>query len=104
MGKCDLIIQPVGARYGFVPEGGEESVLMIQNRIARSVAVTKSTPRYIWMARDLMVEDDRQKQFVDMLREEPATCDGVELVKDSIENLKELLEQRPSFHPPVILK
>jgi len=94
MGKCDLIIQPVGARYGFVPEGGEESVLMIQNRIARSVAATKSKPRYIWMARDLVVEDDRQKQFVDMLREEPATCDGVELVKDSIENLKELLEQR----------
>tara|TARA_B100000700_G_scaffold49379_1_gene52223 strand:+ start:13176 stop:15641 length:2466 start_codon:yes stop_codon:yes gene_type:complete len=94
MSKCDLIIQPVGARYGFVPEGGEESVLMIQNRIARNITAAKAKPRYVWMARDLVVDDGRQKQFVEMLREEPATCKGVELVRDSIENLKELLEQR----------
>ena len=67
---------------------------MIQNRIARNITAAKAKPRYVWMARDLVVDDGRQKQFVEMLREEPATCKGVELVRDSIENLKELLEQR----------
>jgi len=94
LGKCDLVIQPIGARYGLVPEGGDESILMIQNRLARKFSQEKGKPRFIWMSRSLTVEDERQQKFVDDLREEPTHSANVELIKDSIENLKELLEQR----------
>ena len=94
LSKCDVIIQPIGARYGFVPEGAEESVIMIQNRVAREETIKRSIPRHIWMSRELEVTDQRQQEFVDSLRQEPATNKSVELIKDSIENFKELLEQR----------
>ena len=94
LGQCDVIIQPVGGRYGFVPEGGSESVIAIQNRLARQEADSRNVSRLIWVPRELDVEDERQRTFLDALRQEPGDNRRVELVKDSIENFKELVEQR----------
>ena len=92
--KCDVIIQPIGARYGFVPEGGSESVIAIQNRLARAVTDARPVSRLIWVPRDLVVEEDRQREFLEVLRQEPGENRRIELVKDTIENFKELLEDR----------
>ncbi|MEE3373286.1 MAG: protein kinase [Planctomycetota bacterium] len=92
--QCDVIIQPVGARYGFVPEGGNESVIAIQNRLSRVEADRRDVSRLIWVPRELVVHDDRQRTFLDALRQEPGDNRRVELVKDSIENFKELVEHR----------
>ena len=92
--QCDVIIQPVGARYGFVPEGGSESVVAIQNRLARLETDARDVARLIWVPRDLQVEEERQREFLETLRQEPGENRRIELVKDSIENFKELLEDR----------
>jgi len=92
--KCDVIVQLIGGRYGFTPEGADESVLIIQNRLARAVAELRRTPRYLWLDPESEAEDVRQREFLESLRQEPATSRGVEVVRESIENFKELLEQR----------
>ncbi len=92
--ECDVIVQLIGERYGFTPEGADESVIVIQNRLARTFAEDHKTPRFIWLAPGSESEDPRQQDFVESLRQEPATSRSVELVKESIENFKELLEQR----------
>jgi serine/threonine protein kinase len=92
--KCDVIIQLIGSRYGFTPEGADESVVVIQNRMARDAAESHQTPRFLWLSPESDTEDARQQEFVESLRQEPATSRGVEVVRESIENFKELLEQR----------
>jgi len=91
---CDVIVQLIGGRYGFTPEGADESVIVIQNRLARATAESRQTPRFLWLSPGSQAEDERQQQFIESLRQEPATSRGVELVRESIENFKELLEQR----------
>lgn len=91
---CDVIIQLIGERYGFTPEGADESVIVIQNRLARSSAEARQTPRFLWLSPEMKVDDPRQQEFVEALRQEPATSRSVEVVRESIENFKELLEQR----------
>ena len=92
--ECDVIVQLIGGRYGFTPEGADESVIVIQNRLARAAAESRQTPRFLWLSPSSQAEDDRQREFIATLRQEPATSRGVEVVRESIENFKELLEQR----------
>ena len=92
--ECDVIVQLIGGRYGFTPEGADESVIVIQNRLARDAAESRQTPRFLWLSPSSQAEDDRQREFIETLRQEPATSQGVEVVRESIENFKELLEQR----------
>ena len=94
LAECDVIVQLIGGRYGFTPEGASESVIVIQNRLARAEAESRQTPRFLWLSPSSEAEDDRQQKFIESLRQEPATSHGVEMVRESIENFKELLEQR----------
>ncbi|GIS61834.1 MAG: hypothetical protein CM1200mP2_40590 [Planctomycetaceae bacterium] len=41
--ECDVIVQLIGGRYGFTPEGADESVIVIQNRLARPLPITPDT-------------------------------------------------------------
>lgn len=84
----------VGDRYGLVPEDAELSVVAQQNRLAAEESARRKMERIIWMPRGLTPRDERQAAFVRELIEEPAAHQGAEVIQDTIENLKEVLEER----------
>jgi len=92
--SCDLAIHLVGERYGLVPEDAELSIVAQQNRLAAEASAHRSLERVIWLPRTLTPRDDRQAAFVRQLIEDPAAHRGAEVIQDTLENLKEILEER----------
>ena len=88
---ADLAIHLIGRRYGAIPEGGDCSIVELQNRLAAEQAANSSLSRFIWLPKDLKTDDDRQAVFVRALREDANAQRGAELVQDIIEKLKELI-------------
>jgi hypothetical protein len=67
--RAQLVVHPVGGFYGFAPEGGEgKSLVEIQLEISQADARNGDLSRIIWMPDDLVVQEDRQKSFLDRIR------------------------------------
>ncbi len=92
--QSDLAIHMVGGRYGLVPEDSERSVVAQQNRLAAEESGRRNLERIIWMPRNLSPRDDRQTEFVRELVEEPTAHAGAEVIQDTLENLKEFLDDK----------
>jgi serine/threonine protein kinase len=91
---CDLAIHLVGQRYGLVPEDTDRSVVALQNQLAAERSALVGLERLIWMPRNLQPVDDRQAEFVRQLVDDPAAHRGADVIADTLENLKEILESR----------
>lgn len=63
--NCDLSIHMLGATYGLVPEGTENSKTVIQNSIAADLSLEKGLKRIIWAPPGLEGNDDRQITFLE---------------------------------------
>ncbi|HCD01671.1 MAG TPA: hypothetical protein DER64_14225 [Planctomycetaceae bacterium] len=100
----DLSIHLVGASYGLVPEGSEESIVAIQNRLAADRATESGLERVVWIPQDVEVNDNRQQEFVDELKTSPAMHAGAEIIQDDYTELKEFvldrLEKPPAEEAP----
>jgi serine/threonine protein kinase len=94
LGQCDLAIHMVGQRYGLVPEDTSRSVVALQNEWAAEQSALGGLSRLIWLPRNLQPVDDRQAAFVRQLIEDPAAHRGADVIQDTLENLKEILEER----------
>ncbi len=71
LGKCRLAVYPVGAYYGFVPEGAEgKSVVQIQLELAQMDARNGELGRIIWVPEGLVPQEETQRQFLARLRTE----------------------------------
>lgn len=92
--QCDLAIHLIGQRYGLVPEDTDRSVAALQNQIAAEQSLVTGLHRLIWLPRGLQPVDDRQAAFVRQLIEDPVAHRGADVVQDTLENLKEILEER----------
>jgi serine/threonine protein kinase len=92
--QCDMAIHMVGQRYGLVPEDTNQSVVVLQNQLAAEQSARLGLSRLIWMPRNLQPMDDRQAAFVRLLIEDPAAHRGADVIQDTLENLKEVLEDR----------
>jgi len=92
--QCDLAIHMVGQRYGLVPEDTDRSVVALQNQLAAEQSALVGMERLIWMPRNLRPVDQRQAAFVRQLIEDPAAHRGADVIEDTLENLKEILEER----------
>lgn len=103
--QCKMSIHLIGNTYGEIPEGGERSVVDIQNKIAatRSILVRKDPSvdftRFIWITPHLGNASDRQKNFVENLQRDLSATEGAEIMQSSLEDFKnivreELLEER----------
>lgn len=94
LAKCRLSIHMFGATYSFVPEGGQVSILELQNDLAIERAGRGAFSRLIWLPDRLQVEDPRQKEVVDRLRLDQRVPAGADLLEKSFEDLRTIIADR----------
>jgi hypothetical protein len=92
--QCDLAIHVVGERYGLVPEDSDRSVVAQQNFLAAQQSAATGLERLIWMPRHVQARDERQAAFLRELTIDANAHRGAEVIQDTIENLKEIVEAK----------
>ncbi len=89
-----LSIHLIGANYGVIPEAADRSVVWLQNEVAAERSKSNSFSRLIWMPERLEGIEDRQRQFIDYLKNDPAAQQGADLLQTSIEELKTYIQDK----------
>lgn len=89
--RCQVFVHLIGGSYGFVPEGTKKSVGELQHEIAAQRLSRGEFTHLIWMPKDLKCDDERQSEFIKRLENELGYEHHAELLKTSLENLKELI-------------
>jgi hypothetical protein len=89
MGLCKLAIHPIGAVYGAVPDGNsEQSITVLQNRVAIQQCRSRELPRLIWIPRPARPDTPRQQEFIETLSRDPEAQFGADVITADIEALK----------------
>lgn len=94
--KCRLAVHPVGAYYGYVPEGAEgKSIVQLQLELAQADAHNGDLARIIWVPEGLnvMEVEDAQKRFLERVRTEFAGR-GFEFLERPFRALASRVEDR----------
>jgi len=99
LAEAALSIHPIGASYGFVPEGATCSVLEIQNELAIARHLEGGMQRLIWIPSDLVIEDPRQLAFVDLLRQDEHAQTGADLLETPLGDIKLAMHQKLAPQP-----
>jgi hypothetical protein len=89
-----LAIHLIGGRYGLVPEDMNRSVVVVQNALAAEQSSKNNLQRLIWMPRDLKPRDERQSAFIRQVNEDLDAQRGADVIEDTLENLKEIIEEK----------
>lgn len=99
--RSDLAVHLVSDSYGLVPEDTELSVVAMQNRIAAEVCGQGTLERLIWISNDSDPQDDRQSEFIRALKRDPQHHRGADVIIDSLQNFKLILESKCSAKPAI---
>ena len=91
---CQISVHLVGAAYGVVPEGSEESVAALQVRLAAERARGGGLVRLVWIAPGTGSMEPRQRGFLDALRNDPAPGQDSDLLETPFEELKNVVLAR----------
>ncbi len=83
--RADFSVHPVGSYLGVVPEGLDESVAELENRLAAERSRQAGLERLIWTPDVRKIDDSRQASWVENLRADPREQEGAELVEGSFE-------------------
>ena len=86
--KCQLAVMLVGKNHSYVPEGGMESLMEIQNQLTIEREKSGKFSRLLWIPPALQVEDERQIKFIDRLRHDPNLTEGSDLLEAFLEDLR----------------
>jgi hypothetical protein len=92
--RCQLSIHMVGTHLSFVPEGGVESLIEVQNDLAIERASKGGFSRLVWIPSGLQVEDERQRKLVEQLRMNPRMDAKSDLIETSLEGLRTVIQDR----------
>jgi hypothetical protein len=92
--RSKLSVHLVGARYGAIPEDETESIVAIQNRLAAERCADSTFCRLIWMASGLETADDRQRAFLDRLRNDSDAQRGAEILPTTLEDLETVIDDK----------
>lgn len=89
MNLCKLAIHPIGSVYGAVPDGNsEQSITVLQNRVALQQCQSRNLPRLIWIPRPARADAPRQQEFIEALSRDPEQQFGADVVTGDVEQLK----------------
>ncbi len=94
LNRCRLSVHLFGRNYGIVPEGAEESLVVLQHTLAAERCASGKFSRLLWIPRGLQVDDHRQHTFLERLRTDPSLGQGMDLLETSIEDLKTSIYQQ----------
>jgi hypothetical protein len=89
-----LSIHLIGANYGVIPEAADRSVVCLQNDLAAERSRGNSFDRLIWLPEGLESKEDRQRQFIDYLKNDSTAQQGADVLQTSIEELKTYIEDK----------
>jgi len=88
----------VGASYGLVPEGTTRSTAALQYEAAVERNTAGDFPLLIWMPAGTSSDDERQQEFLELLRTDPRTTRGADLLETPFEDFKTVVHQ--TLEPP----
>lgn len=94
MERCKVSVHLLGPVYGIVPEGTEESLTLVQNRIAHDLGKAGKLARLIWIQADSDGKDERQTRFLEQVRSDPGLDEGADVLETPLEELKTVLYER----------
>jgi hypothetical protein len=107
LGRCDLSIHLVGAKYGLVPDGpSEKSVTVLQNELAIEHHKQAGLRRIISLPEGIKSESASQQAFIDRLLKDAELQVGADLVTGDVEELKGAVLaalkklEKPELPPP----
>ena len=90
--NATIVIQPIGASYGVVPENSDRSLLAIQSEEISSWMSGSKAQQFIWFEPNVF-DDERQATFVNQLRTLDAARNNCELIEGNLSLLKEAISQ-----------
>jgi hypothetical protein len=94
--ESSLSIHLIGSAYGEIPQGGERSVVDIQNRMAaeKSQLVSKdSFSRLIWISPNLVNASERQRAFIENIKRDTEAQEGAEILQTPLEDFKNIIRE-----------
>ena len=97
-----LSIHILGEQYGEVIKGTEESLVVLQNRIAAKYSKNKdksdsSFERLLWLSPSSNLIEEDQEIFIDELNHNKDAIYGGEIIKAPIESLKSIISDKIDF-------
>jgi Domain of unknown function (DUF4062) len=95
---CHYSIHLIGNSYGDIPEGGETSVVDIQNDLANKESVVKRNrkedfTRLVWISANMRNLSDRQKSFIETLKRDSEAQEGTEILQTPLEDFKNIMRE-----------
>ena len=104
LAKCTIAVHLLGRHYGVTPEDSSESIPALQVRLTSRHAERQELQRLIWMPGDGS-EDQRQRDFLGRVQEDPKLQHRVEIIEGNLNVLKKDLIRRlnpPDEKPPAV--
>lgn len=94
LARSTLSVHLIGASSGIVPEGEEEPIVALQNELAAEQSAARFFPRLLWLPESLQVKQKRQQDFIDQLLNDRSAHAGLELLRNPLEELKTVLQDK----------
>lgn len=96
--ECSLSIHLIGSAYGEIPDGADQSVVDIQNKLAAAQSAVKKSrkeefSRLIWISPNLKNASDRQKGFIDSIKRDVDAQEGAEILQNPLEDFKNIMRE-----------
>ena len=89
--KSDVVIHLLGGNYGMIPEAGTASIVETQIQLSASETASRGVERMIWLPNELVGAEDKQSDFIERLRVDPATYEKTDFVEGTFEIFKGLV-------------
>ncbi len=91
---CELSVHLIGSSYGMIPEGSSKSIIEIQNDLSNEKTKDSKIEKLVWIDQNKKAKDDRQKQFLDSLTNQPENQVNTDLLTTDLEELKSSIHRK----------
>ena len=96
--QSNLSIHLIGSAYGEIPEGSDKSVVDHQNRLAAEKSIRarqtgQEFTRLIWIPTNVTQASERQKGFIENIKRDVESQEGVEILQTSLEDFKNIMRE-----------
>ncbi len=102
--ESQMSIHLIGTTYGEIPNGGNISIIEMQNKFAgerchlyASSPINENDPgfsRYIWLSPETKLLNNKQIDFIENLKKEVESVERTEMVQTPIEDFKVIIRQQ----------
>ena len=95
LSKSAFAIHLLGNSYGEIPEGGDRSIVDLQNKLASQTTNSQGSklPRLIWIKPDQSKSSERQKAFLENIQRDISSLEGAEVLQTPLEDFKNIMRE-----------